>query len=87
MIESLKTLLITIGGYGVAMIIAGCTVCGISWLLREERGRTQTITMIVLISFLIIYPAILLIQGCMEPDSDMPYNDNPYQENIYDRYN
>ena len=87
MFETLKTLLITIGSYGAAMIIAGCAVCGISWLLREERGRTQSITMIILISFLIIYPAILLIQGCMKPDSDMPYDDNPYQENIYERYN
>lgn len=87
MFEALKSLLLTLSIYFVAALLAGSLACILCWLLQEERrGWIRLTTALALFSFLIVYPAILLIQSIMDPDPLMPYDDNPYHENIYDRY-
>ena len=88
LLESLKTLLLSIAGFVAAGFLVAGVLSSFDWLFHSKRPLwVQLMTALALFSFLVLYPGILFIQGCTNHDPYAPYEEErPYDENIYDRY-
>jgi heme/copper-type cytochrome/quinol oxidase subunit 2 len=84
--EVIKSILLVFAANGTALIIAGCVLFSLAWLLREERPDwLRFITFLCLLALFVVVPAVLLVQAWTSPDNtNQPYDDRPYSGS--DRY-